>query len=179
MSSPSVPAVRLPLRPSPLLRRAPIAGSLAPSPALVLKPLVSKAPASYRSALPLHRRRYALPAVAATATSKPLLKVCSYCLSSSDNGGKLNCLMLGLAWIGAQDPKKFQEWDSMTAKFAGAANVPFLLLQLPQIILNSRNLLAGNKTALFAVPWLVCSTHHLRFHRLSFLCSYSWICGEH
>ncbi|KAH0456375.1 hypothetical protein IEQ34_014282 [Dendrobium chrysotoxum] len=39
-------------------------------------------------------------------------------------------------------------------KFAGVANVPFLLLQLPQIILNSRNLLSGNKTALFAVPWL-------------------------
>lgn len=43
----------------------------------------------------------------------------------------------------------------MTAKFAGAANIPFLLLQLPQIVLNTRNLLAGNKTALFAVPWLV------------------------
>ncbi|PKU85861.1 maltose excess protein 1-like, chloroplastic [Dendrobium catenatum] len=49
---------------------------------------------------------------------------------------------------------KFQEWDSLTAKFAGVANVPFLLLQLPQIILNSRNLLSGNTTALFAVPWL-------------------------
>ncbi|RWR87249.1 maltose excess protein 1, chloroplastic [Cinnamomum micranthum f. kanehirae] len=49
---------------------------------------------------------------------------------------------------------KFEEWDSLTAKFAGAANVPFLLLQLPQIILNARNLLAGNKSALFAVPWL-------------------------
>ncbi|XP_020573852.1 maltose excess protein 1-like, chloroplastic [Phalaenopsis equestris] len=49
---------------------------------------------------------------------------------------------------------KFQEWDSLTAKFAGAANVPFLLLQLPQIILNYRNLLSGDKIALFAVPWL-------------------------
>ncbi|EAZ31881.1 hypothetical protein OsJ_16046 [Oryza sativa Japonica Group] len=88
---------------------------------------MARAPASYRSALLLHRRRrYALPPVAATATSKPVLK----------------------------DPKKYQEWDSLTAKFAGAANVPFLLLQLPQIILNARNLLAGNKTALFAVPWL-------------------------
>ncbi|XP_010942963.1 maltose excess protein 1-like, chloroplastic [Elaeis guineensis] len=48
----------------------------------------------------------------------------------------------------------FQQWDSLTAKFAGAANVPFLLLQLPQIVLNARNLLAGNKAALFAVPWL-------------------------
>lgn len=32
--------------------------------------------------------------------------------------------------------------------------MPFLLLQLPQIFLNSRNLLSGNKAALFAVPWL-------------------------
>nr|GMC47251.1 maltose excess protein 1-like, chloroplastic [Ipomoea batatas] len=48
----------------------------------------------------------------------------------------------------------FKQWDSLTAKFAGAANVPFLLLQLPQIILNARNLIAGNKSALFAVPWL-------------------------
>lgn len=51
--------------------------------------------------------------------------------------------------------KNFEQWDSLTAKFAGAANVPFLLLQLPQIILNTRNLLAGNKSALLAVPWLV------------------------
>jgi hypothetical protein len=55
----------------------------------------------------------------------------------------------------AQVTKQYQEWDSLTAKFAGGANLPFLLLQLPQIILNSRNLLAGNKAALFAVPWLV------------------------
>lgn len=51
--------------------------------------------------------------------------------------------------------KSFEEWDSLTAKFAGAANLPFLLLQLPQIILNTQNLLAGNKYALLAVPWLV------------------------
>ncbi|GMY06925.1 maltose excess protein 1, chloroplastic-like [Fagus crenata] len=50
--------------------------------------------------------------------------------------------------------KSFEQWDSLTAKFSGAANLPFLLLQLPQIILNTRNLLAGNKTALLAVPWL-------------------------
>ncbi|KAL4199323.1 hypothetical protein AMTRI_Chr03g144380 [Amborella trichopoda] len=48
----------------------------------------------------------------------------------------------------------YKQWDSLTATFAGAANVPFLLLQLPQIILNAQNLLAGNKTALFAVPWI-------------------------
>lgn len=56
--------------------------------------------------------------------------------------------------------KSYEQWDSMTAKFAGAANLPFLLLQLPQIVLNTQNLLAGNKSALLAVPWLV----------LNFLC---------
>ncbi|GMI78967.1 MALTOSE EXCESS 1, ROOT CAP 1 [Hibiscus trionum] len=50
--------------------------------------------------------------------------------------------------------KSYEELDSWTAKFAGAANLPFLLLQLPQIILNARNLMAGNKTALLALPWL-------------------------
>jgi hypothetical protein len=57
----------------------------------------------------------------------------------------------------------------MTAKFAGAANVPFLLLQLPQIVLNARNLLAGNKTALFAVPWLVNPNPRAGFRPLSLL----------
>ncbi|XP_042067449.1 maltose excess protein 1-like, chloroplastic isoform X3 [Salvia splendens] len=33
-------------------------------------------------------------------------------------------------------------------------NLPFLLLQLPQIILNYRNLMAGNNSAFLAVPWL-------------------------
>jgi hypothetical protein len=42
----------------------------------------------------------------------------------------------------------------MTAKFTGAANVPFLLLQLPQIVLNARNLLTGNNISLFAIPGL-------------------------
>ncbi|CAK9162282.1 unnamed protein product [Ilex paraguariensis] len=48
----------------------------------------------------------------------------------------------------------FEQWDWLTAKFVGASNLPFLLLQLPQIILNTRNLMAGNKSALLAVPWL-------------------------
>jgi hypothetical protein len=43
----------------------------------------------------------------------------------------------------------------MTAKFTGAANVPFLLLHLLQIVLNACNLLAENKIALFVFPWLV------------------------
>ncbi|XP_071732133.1 maltose excess protein 1-like, chloroplastic [Rutidosis leptorrhynchoides] len=56
--------------------------------------------------------------------------------------------------LNEQSKKNLQQWDSLTAKFAGAANVPFLLLQLPQIVLNARNLIAGNEAALFAVPWL-------------------------
>ncbi|OMO87277.1 maltose excess protein 1, chloroplastic-like protein [Corchorus capsularis] len=56
--------------------------------------------------------------------------------------------------VNFKSTKNYEQWDSLTAKFSGGANIPFLLLQLPQIILNARNLLAGNKTALFAVPWL-------------------------
>ncbi|XP_020113200.1 maltose excess protein 1-like, chloroplastic [Ananas comosus] len=49
---------------------------------------------------------------------------------------------------------ELHQWDSMTARFAAASNVPFLLIQLPQILLNARNLLSGNRAALLAVPWL-------------------------
>ncbi|KAM0935739.1 putative maltose excess protein [Dioscorea sansibarensis] len=49
---------------------------------------------------------------------------------------------------------EFPHWDTTTSKLAGASNIPFLLIQLPQIILNSQNLLAGNASALFAIPWL-------------------------
>ncbi|CAN6872573.1 hypothetical protein Bca4012_045955 [Brassica carinata] len=55
---------------------------------------------------------------------------------------------------GLEKVKEYEEWDSWTAKFSGGANIPFLMLQLPQIILNAQNLLAGNDTALSAVPWL-------------------------
>ncbi|GAU27579.1 hypothetical protein TSUD_271200 [Trifolium subterraneum] len=48
----------------------------------------------------------------------------------------------------------YQQWDSLTSKFSGAANLPFLLLQMPQILLNAKNLIAGNNIALFAIPWL-------------------------
>jgi hypothetical protein len=40
----------------------------------------------------------------------------------------------------------------MMAKFTSAANVPFLLLQLLQIVLNTHSVLTGNKIALFIVP---------------------------
>lgn len=53
-----------------------------------------------------------------------------------------------------KNDEAFKQWDWWTAKFAAGANIPFLLLQLPQILLNARNLMAGNKTALLAVSWL-------------------------
>ncbi|KAE8669018.1 Maltose excess protein 1 [Hibiscus syriacus] len=56
--------------------------------------------------------------------------------------------------VNVKSRKSYDEWDSWTAEFAGAANFPFLLLQLHQIILNACNLMAGNKTALLAVPCL-------------------------
>ncbi|XP_015871744.3 maltose excess protein 1-like, chloroplastic isoform X2 [Ziziphus jujuba] len=58
------------------------------------------------------------------------------------------------ASVDFKSSESFQHWDSLTAKFSGASNIPFLFLQLPQIFLNARNLLAGNKAALLAVPWL-------------------------
>ncbi|KAL9225210.1 hypothetical protein vseg_001159 [Gypsophila vaccaria] len=53
-----------------------------------------------------------------------------------------------------KNEEAFKQWDWWTAKFAAGANVPFFLLQLPQIILNARNLMAGNNSALLAVSWL-------------------------
>ncbi|RVW78198.1 Protein DJ-1-like D [Vitis vinifera] len=50
--------------------------------------------------------------------------------------------------------KSLKQWDSLTTKFSAGSNLPFQLLQLPQIIPNARNLLAENESALFAVPWL-------------------------
>ncbi|XP_010063563.2 maltose excess protein 1-like, chloroplastic isoform X1 [Eucalyptus grandis] len=54
----------------------------------------------------------------------------------------------------AETSTLLRQWDSLTAKFSASSNIPFLLLQLPQIILNARNLLSGNHSALLAVPWL-------------------------
>lgn len=48
----------------------------------------------------------------------------------------------------------YTQWDALTSTIAGSSTLPFLLLQLPQIILNAQNLLAGNRAALFAVGWL-------------------------
>jgi hypothetical protein len=57
----------------------------------------------------------------------------------------------------------------MTAKFAGAANVLFLLLPLLQLVLNIRNLPTGNKIALFTIPWLVIPNPRAIFCPLSLL----------
>ncbi|KAK6936486.1 hypothetical protein RJ641_033516 [Dillenia turbinata] len=54
----------------------------------------------------------------------------------------------------AKNSDIYEQWDSVSAKFSGAANIPFLVLQMPQIILNARNLMSGNTSALLAVPWL-------------------------
>ncbi|KAI5062175.1 hypothetical protein GOP47_0022714 [Adiantum capillus-veneris] len=48
----------------------------------------------------------------------------------------------------------YSAWDSITSQMAGSATFAFLLLQLPQIYLNYQNLMKGNTTALFAVPWM-------------------------
>lgn len=50
---------------------------------------------------------------------------------------------------------QYKQWDALTARCADAATVAFLLLQLPQIILNAQNLMAGNNVALTAIPWMV------------------------
>ncbi|WOK98319.1 maltose excess protein 1-like, chloroplastic isoform X1 [Canna indica] len=54
----------------------------------------------------------------------------------------------------SDEASRFQQWDSLTARFAGASNIPFLLIQIPQILLNYRNLVSGNEASLLAVPWL-------------------------
>ncbi|KAL3683188.1 hypothetical protein R1sor_001210 [Riccia sorocarpa] len=48
----------------------------------------------------------------------------------------------------------YMKWDLTTARLADSATAAFLLLQLPQIILNTQNLIAGNYAALSAVPWM-------------------------
>ncbi|XP_042418727.1 maltose excess protein 1-like, chloroplastic [Zingiber officinale] len=76
--------------------------------------------------LRIHRRRRPCPAAASRTTSTP---------SSEEAAG-------------------LRQWDTLTARFAGASNIPFLLIQIPQILLNYNNLISGNKAALLAVPWL-------------------------
>lgn len=60
---------------------------------------------------------------------------------------------LGDDSLHAKNPS-YTQWDALTSTIAASSNIPFLLLQLPQIMLNAQNLLAGNKTALLALGWL-------------------------
>lgn len=54
---------------------------------------------------------------------------------------------------GQSKSSTYQFWDSLTEQLSASATFAFLPLQLPQIILNYRNIVAGNATALAAVPW--------------------------
>ncbi|KAL0365941.1 UNVERIFIED_CONTAM: Maltose excess protein 1-like, chloroplastic [Sesamum radiatum] len=81
--------------------------------------------------------------------------VCSYRLKAISSFSSEDGHPISQEPVQPEKNKSYEQWDSMTAKFAGAANLPFLLLQLPQIVLNTQNLLAGNKSALLAVPWLL------------------------
>ncbi|KAG0615613.1 hypothetical protein M758_5G055900 [Ceratodon purpureus] len=50
--------------------------------------------------------------------------------------------------------EQYKQWDALTARIADSATVAFLLLQLPQIVLNTQNLVSGNHVALTAIPWM-------------------------
>lgn len=47
----------------------------------------------------------------------------------------------------------YLSWNFATATVAEFATVPFLLMQFPQIILNTHNLISGSDSVLFAVEW--------------------------
>ncbi|KAG0585108.1 hypothetical protein M758_3G259400 [Ceratodon purpureus] len=60
------------------------------------------------------------------------------------------------SWKDSPDEKElvYSRWNATTARLAESATLAFLFLQLPQIILNTKNLYAGDFAALFAVPWM-------------------------
>lgn len=82
------------------------------------------------------------------------------------DGGRLDVVVMMTQGGVEEDPQTvgLKNWDTITARLADSATLAFLLLQLPQIILNTQNLMAGNQGALFAIPWMVCfltlSSHH-------------------
>eukprot|EP01018_Ginkgo_biloba_P000484 Gb_19774 [translate_table: standard] len=71
-----------------------------------------------------------------------------------------------------ESSQSYLRWDFMTSRLAEFATIPFLLMQIPQVILNTQNLLDGNASALFAVQWMVClSSSLLGNFNVSYTCS--------
>lgn len=60
-------------------------------------------------------------------------------------------------WKNSADEKDadYTRLNTVTGRLAECATLAFLFLQLPQIILNTKNLMTGDFAALFAVPWMV------------------------
>ena len=48
-----------------------------------------------------------------------------------------------------------EAWDTQTVRLAHGATAAFLVLLLPQIIRNARNIMAGNYSVLAAIAWVV------------------------
>ncbi|KAH9320266.1 hypothetical protein KI387_022035, partial [Taxus chinensis] len=71
-------------------------------------------------------------------------------VASASNGEEGN-KQLG---VDSRENPSYKQWDAVTSTIAGCSTIPFLLLQLPQILLNAQNLLSGNRAALLAVGWL-------------------------
>lgn len=59
-------------------------------------------------------------------------------------------------WKNSTDEKdaNYTRLNTVTGRLAECATLAFLFLQLPQIILNTKNLMTGDFAALFAVPWM-------------------------
>lgn len=72
---------------------------------------------------------------------------------------EVRCQPLGFK--GESKSSTYEFWDGLTEQLSGSATFAFLPLQLPQIILNYKNLSAGNAAALAAVPWTVCTQTNL------------------
>lgn len=54
----------------------------------------------------------------------------------------------------------YKQWDVLTSTIIGYSTTPFLLLQLPQILLNAQNILSGNRSTLLVVGWLAWNTSY-------------------
>lgn len=75
----------------------------------------------------------------------------------------------------AKQSELYSAWDFATATVADFATVPFLLMQIPQIILNTQNLLSGSDAALFAVEWTVCNSSLFSYTLSGIFVSFSFL----